>query len=114
MGNAIATDKDVFLVIGDISLFYDTNAWWHRQIPRNLKVVVINNSGGGIFRFIDGPNSTGQLENYFETHQKNSVEHIALGFSVNYFRATNLKELEQQFTVLSSLKTAGILEVITP
>jgi 2-succinyl-5-enolpyruvyl-6-hydroxy-3-cyclohexene-1-carboxylate synthase len=114
MGNAIATEKEVFLVIGDISFFYDTNAWWHRQIPNNLKVIVINNSGGGIFRFIDGPNSTGQLENHFETNQKNSVEHIALGFSVNYFRATNLKELEQQFTVLSNSKSSGILEVTTP
>ncbi len=114
MGNAIATDKEVYLVVGDISFFYDTNAWWHRQIPNNLKVIVINNSGGGIFRFIDGPNSTGQLESHFETHQKNSVEHIALGFSVNYFRATNLKELEQQFTVLSNSKSSGILEVTTP
>ena len=114
MGNAISTHKDVYLVIGDISFFYDTNAWWHRQIPNNLKVIVINNDGGGIFRFIDGPNSTGQLENHFETHQKNSVEHIALGFSVNYFRATNLKELEQQFTVLSNSKSSGILEVTTP
>ena len=114
MGNAITTSKQVFLVIGDISFFYDTNAWWHRHIPSNLKVIVINNSGGGIFRFIDGPNSTGQLENFFETHQKNSVKHIALGFEVDYFCATNLKELQTQFEKLSNSKSSGILEVITP
>ena len=114
MGNAISTDKEVFLIIGDISFFYDTNAWWHRHIPQNLKVIVVNNSGGGIFRFIDGPNSTGQLENHFETHQKNSVEHIALGFGVHYFCAHNMEELKEQFHSLSQLKTSGILEVITP
>ena len=114
MGNAITTNKQVFLVIGDISFFYDTNAWWHRHIPNNLKVIVINNDGGGIFRFIDGPNSTGQLENYFETRQKNSVKHIALGFEVDYFCASNLVELETEFLELSNSKSSGILEVSTP
>jgi len=114
MGNAIVTNKQVFLVVGDISFFYDTNAWWHRHIPNNFKVIVVNNSGGGIFRFIDGPNSTGQLENHFETHQKNSVKHIALGFEVDYFCATNLAELETQFEELSNSKSSGILEVLTP
>ena len=114
MGNAITTTKQVYLVIGDISFFYDTNAWWHRHIPNNLKVIVVNNDGGGIFRFIDGPNSTGQLENYFETNQKNSVKHIALGFGVDYFCATNLEELENKFQEISNSKSSGILEVNTP
>jgi 2-succinyl-5-enolpyruvyl-6-hydroxy-3-cyclohexene-1-carboxylate synthase len=114
IGNAIVSDKQVFLIIGDISFFYDTNAWWHRHIPNNIKVIVINNSGGGIFRFIDGPNNTGQLENYFETHQKNSVEHIALGFDVNYLCASNLEMLNQHFKTLSESSEAGILEVNTP
>ena len=114
MGTAITPDIAVYLIVGDISFFYDTNAWWHRHIPTNLKVIVVNNNGGGIFRFIDGPNSTGQLENHFETHQKNSVEHIALGFDVNYFRAVNMIELQRKFEQLKNLNNSAILEVITP
>jgi 2-succinyl-5-enolpyruvyl-6-hydroxy-3-cyclohexene-1-carboxylate synthase len=114
MGTAITTDKIVYLIVGDISFFYDTNAWWHRHVPSNLKVIVINNNGGGIFRLIDGPHSTGQLENHFETHQKNSVKHIALGFGVDYFCATNLIQFQTKFEELSTLKNPGILEVITP
>ncbi len=114
IGNAMVTSKLVFLVVGDISFFYDTNAWWHRHIPSNFRVIVVNNAGGGIFRFIDGPNTTGQLENFFETHQKNSVKHIALGFNVDYFCATNLEEFNEQFLILSKSDSAGILEVFTP
>lgn len=114
MGTAISTNKTVVLIVGDISFFYDTNAWWHRHIPSNLKVVVVNNDGGGIFRFIDGPNSTGQLENHFETHQKNSVKHIAIGFGVRYFCASSLPELESKFDSLLAIEESGILEVFTP
>ncbi len=114
MGTAMVTTKTVVLIVGDISFFYDTNAWWHRHIPRNLKVVVVNNDGGGIFRFIDGPNSTGQLESHFETHQKNSVEHIAIGFGVHYFCATSKSELESKFDSLLAGNASGILEVNTP
>lgn len=114
IGNAIVSSKTVYLIVGDLSFFYDTNAWWHRHIPQNIKVIVINNSGGGIFRFIDGPNSTGQLENHFETHQKNSIKHIALGFDVNYLCASNLDMVEKQFKILSESDQAGILEITTP
>ncbi len=114
MGNAMVTNKPVYLIVGDISFFYDTNAWWHRHIPENLKVVVINNSGGGIFRFIDGPANTGQLEQFFETTQKNSVEHIAKGFEVDYFCANDLKEFEIKFSELKNHTKSSILEVFTP
>lgn len=114
MGTAIASQKQVFLIVGDISFFYDTNAWWHRHIPTNLKVIVVNNSGGGIFRLIDGPTNSGQLENHFETHQKNSVEHIALGFGVNYFCASGLTDYSEKLNTLVHTKESGILEVITP
>lgn len=114
MGTAISTDKQVILIIGDISFFYDTNAWWHRHIPDNLKVIVVNNNGGGIFRFIDGPTNSGHLENHFETHQKNSVKHIALGFEVNYFCSTEEDELEPNLQLLLNAKGSAILEVCTP
>ncbi len=114
MGTAMATLKTVVLIVGDISFFYDTNAWWHRHIPNNLKVIVVNNNGGGIFRFIDGPNSTGQLENHFETHQKNSVKHIALGFDLPYFCASSKIEFENKLKKLIDTGSSGILEVETP
>jgi 2-succinyl-5-enolpyruvyl-6-hydroxy-3-cyclohexene-1-carboxylate synthase len=114
MGAALSTNNPVYLIVGDISFFYDSNAWWHNQIPSNLKVLVINNSGGGIFRFIEGPNSTGQLERFFETQQKNSVEHIAGAFGLNYLCATDKSSLEEKLKIWSDSAVTSILEVCTP
>lgn len=43
-----------FLVVGDLSFYYDFNGLWHRQVPPNLRLVLINNSGGEIFRLLPG------------------------------------------------------------
>lgn len=43
-----------FLVIGDLSFYYDFNGLWHRQLPPNLRIVLLNNSGGEIFRVLPG------------------------------------------------------------
>ncbi|MFN2428955.1 MAG: 2-succinyl-5-enolpyruvyl-6-hydroxy-3-cyclohexene-1-carboxylic-acid synthase, partial [Cryomorphaceae bacterium] len=54
-GFAIKTPKEQnVLVTGDTAFLYDSNAFWNRKFPENLKVIVINNSGGGIFRIIPG------------------------------------------------------------
>ena len=56
VGYALAEpDKQVVLLTGDVAFFYDRNAFWHNYPTPNLRVVLLNNHGGGIFRLIDGP-----------------------------------------------------------
>jgi 2-succinyl-5-enolpyruvyl-6-hydroxy-3-cyclohexene-1-carboxylate synthase len=31
-------------------VLYDSNALWNNYIPKNFKIILINNGGGGIFR----------------------------------------------------------------
>lgn len=45
------TDKQSFLVIGDLSFFYDMNAFWNHYVNGNTRVMLINNSGGAILNF---------------------------------------------------------------
>ncbi|MEY5043179.1 MAG: hypothetical protein RJA19_406, partial [Bacteroidota bacterium] len=56
----------VVLVTGDQAFFYDLNGFWVKPMPRNLCVIVINNGGGGIFRWLPGPAESGLLESCFE------------------------------------------------
>jgi len=51
MGNP---DLPVIALGGDMSFFYDRNGIWNEKIPFNLKIVVLNNGGGNIFRIIPG------------------------------------------------------------
>ena len=53
------------LITGDISFFYDSNALWNNHLTPNVRIFMINNSGGGIFKIIPGPASTEQLNKYF-------------------------------------------------
>lgn len=50
IGYAYASDKLNYLVIGDLSFFYDMNALWNRNYSSNFRILLINNSGGEIFK----------------------------------------------------------------
>ena len=46
LGQAIATDKNAYLIIGDLAYFYDMNATRLRHIKKNVHILLINNQGG--------------------------------------------------------------------
>lgn len=52
IGASVASGKPTILITGDISFFYDSNALWNGNIPTNFKIILVNNSGGGIFRIL--------------------------------------------------------------
>ncbi|MDB5272019.1 MAG: 2-succinyl-5-enolpyruvyl-6-hydroxy-3-cyclohexene-carboxylate synthase [Chitinophagaceae bacterium] len=114
LGCALSTDKTVVLLTGDMSFFYDRNAWWHNYNCPNLKVVLFNNHGGGIFRIIDGPKGQPELEEYFVTRQNLTAHHLANEFDLNYFHANNYDALKSQLHKLFNTSTQpSILEIET-
>ena len=67
VGEALAhPDAEVVLVTGDLAFLYDLNGMWVDPEPKNLRVVVVDNGGGGIFRWLPGPAESGLLTRYFE------------------------------------------------
>lgn len=55
LGHSVATEKLSFLVIGDLSFFYDMNSIGIRHIKNNARIVLVNNKGGGEFRLFNHP-----------------------------------------------------------
>jgi len=106
-------EKEHLLITGDTAFLYDSNALWNRAFPQNLKIVVINNSGGGIFRIIEGPDQLEELEEFFETHHEADISKLSEAFGFNYFIAKNDKDLIQSLNDFSNYKGAAILEVKT-
>lgn len=73
MGAAVACQKPLVLITGDLSFFYDSNALWNAYTPEDFRIILINNGGGDIFRFIPGPDQSSALEDYFvKTHSLNA------------------------------------------
>ena len=120
VGSALASDRLTVLLTGDLAFFYDRNAFWHNYPLPNLRIVLFNNHGGGIFRLIDGPNRQPELEEYFETRQPLTAERTAQDFGMEY----NQIDLTESSThpLLSTFLTdfygrashhAKLLEIIT-
>ncbi len=84
VGAALASERPNVLLTGDMAFFYDRNAFWHNYLLPNLRIVLLNNHGGGIFRLIDGPRQQPELEEYFETHQALSARRTAEDFGMEY------------------------------
>lgn len=102
------------LFTGDLSFFYDQNALWNNYLGANVKVVLFNNHGGGIFRMINGPAKQKELEPYFVVQQPLSVQLTAQQFGFNYFKAdsdTILDSTLEEF--YSNSEKPSILEIET-
>ena len=77
VGAAVATGGPVVFVTGDLSFLYDANGLWHHPWPENLKIVVVNNGGGGIFKIIDGAKNEPAVPYFFETpHNRNIAQWV--------------------------------------
>ena len=115
VGAALAQpERPVVLLTGDVAFFYDRNAFWHNYPLPNLRVVLFNNHGGGIFRMIDGPRQQPELEEFFETRQALTAENTAKDFDLRYFPVSSFTELEAALPVFFAAETgAALLEVFT-
>jgi len=113
IGAAFASDRQTIFVTGDLSFFYDSNALWNNYIPKNFRVIILNNSGGGIFRFIPGPTSTNSL-NYFETPHQLTAIHLSKMYNFDYQLALNSNDLQTELNdFYTDSENPKILEIFT-
>lgn len=115
IGASVISNKPTVLISGDISFFYDSNALWNNYIPKNFKIIIINNSGGGIFRILPGHVENKTFNTFFETEHNLTAEHLAKMYQFNYSTATNEEELNLALKLLFSQNDQPqILEIFTP
>ena len=107
VGHALAEpNRKHTLIVGDLSFFYDRNGLWlNHEFPTNLQIIILNDSGGGIFNMIPGPSNQVGLTNLFTTPHKRTAELTAKEFGLNYQSVTSLEEIDGW--------KAGILEIFT-
>lgn len=114
VGAALQTDKPVTLITGDMAFFYDRNSLWHNFLPGNLRIIVLNNHGGGIFRLLDGPKGQPEMEEYFETRQALKAAHAATEYGFTYFHCTSRQDLQKQLPAFFEVANAPkLLEIET-
>ena len=114
LGASMINQEITCLITGDLSFFYDSNALWNKYLHPNFHIIVINNGGGGIFRFIDGPMQSNHLD-YFETPHHRNARSLALENDLEYDSCQNISELEASLSnFFSNESKAKLLEIFTP
>jgi len=115
IGAAVACAKPTLLITGDVSFLYDSNALWNNYIPKDFKIIVMNNGGGGIFRILPGHQETETFHTYFETSHCLTAEHLAKMYRFDYVSASDESSLAKGLQHLfSNNDQPVILEVFTP
>lgn len=115
VGAAWVSDAPTTLISGDLSFFYDSNALWNKYLSPQLKIIVMSNGGGSLFRFIPGPSEVEELDEFFEVAQHLDIEKLVATYGLNYLKAENESELKLKLIDLySSQQKATVLEVKTP
>ena len=115
IGAARVQEKPTFFITGDISFFYDSNALWNNYIPKNFKIILINNGGGGIFRILPGHEENNVFTTFFETSHQLTAKHLAAMFHFNYHWVDNEADLEKTWSLfIHSNEQPSLLEINTP
>ncbi len=104
------------LITGDMSFFYDSNAFWNHLLTPNFRVFLINNGGGSIFRIIPGPDSTPEQDEFFVYNNNFRAEYLCRNFNVDYCQAHSLEEMEGQLADFYTYEENGrpkLMEIFT-
>ncbi len=117
VGAAWAYSGKTTLLSGDISWLYDSGASALNDIPLDMRMIVINNSGGGIFRFIKStsevPSET--RERYFCVDNLSDLSAIAAGYGIETKEAHDINQLKESIRWLSEdSDLPRMLVVVTP
>ena len=115
IGGAMAYNGLTLLLTGDTSFAYDLSALQTlRTLGCRLKIIVINNKGGGIFRFISATSNLGCRERYFCADPDLAYAPLAATFGAKYFMADSPQTLSASLTALLGSEGPAILEIKTP
>lgn len=115
IGAAVANEKQTTFITGDVGFLYDTNALWNNYIPKNFKIILINNGGGGIFRILPGHQETPVFNTFFETSHCLTAAHLAKMYGFDYSTASDDNSLDKALTHLFAINDQpALLEIFTP
>ncbi|MCU0319881.1 MAG: 2-succinyl-5-enolpyruvyl-6-hydroxy-3-cyclohexene-1-carboxylic-acid synthase [Flavobacteriales bacterium] len=115
VGAAAVSQRPQTLITGDIAFLYDSNAFWNSLRPTNLRVIVMDNGGGNIFRYIPGPDKDPALLPWFEAPHGRDPLVLAKSLGLRCLEASDMASLSPALEDLYSNEDGpAVLVVRTP
>lgn len=94
VGFAAATSDMVFCVVGDLSFFYDQNALWNQNLSDNLRIILLNNHGGEIFKGFKDAQQSAAFDKYIRASHSADARGICTQNDIGYLSAHNMEEMK--------------------
>ncbi|MEX1137569.1 MAG: 2-succinyl-5-enolpyruvyl-6-hydroxy-3-cyclohexene-1-carboxylic-acid synthase [Balneolales bacterium] len=102
------------LFTGDLAFLHDSNALLQAfSREQALVIVVINNSGGSIFKMLPFEEQDERFNRLFETPQQVNFASLAKAHNIDFISVKNRGELKPAFQELSRKPGISILECVT-
>ena len=111
-GVAAGKQKPVTAIIGDISALHDLNSFLHLKasaVP--VILIILNNSGGGIFRWLPVSQVADVFEKHFLTPHSLQFRHIARMLEIPYAAPQSRNGFRQNYRKFRRLGESAILEL---
>ena len=112
-GYAYACKQPTVFLIGDLSFIYDSNGLWNNYIGDNFKIIVMNNNGGNIFRFIGDKQLMEKSLDFFTTPHQVKIKPLVEAYGLNYLACDKTEDLEESLKNLFNADKATVLEIFT-
>lgn len=93
VGIAIASEKPVTFITGDLSFFYDLNVLSICELPSNLTIVLLNNHRGKIFSNLPGLERSEHVAQYIAAQHYTNAKGWAADCAVDYMAVENCAAL---------------------
>ena len=112
-GYAYASKQLTVFLTGDLSFIYDSNGLWNNYIGDNFKIIVMNNNGGNIFRFIGDKQLMEKSLDFFTTPHQVKIKPLVEAYGLNYVGCDKTEDLEESLKNLFNADKATVLEIFT-
>lgn len=83
------SDDLTFIMIGDLTFFYDMNAIWNHHVGNGLRILLLNNGGAGLFQYTIGKDKVHTLDVNIAAAHSTSAEAWARSVGLTYLSARN-------------------------
>ncbi|MBY0146484.1 2-succinyl-5-enolpyruvyl-6-hydroxy-3-cyclohexene-1-carboxylic-acid synthase [Neobacillus niacini] len=113
LGAAIYTEP-LYLVLGDLTFFHDLNGMVASKLYGiDIRIIVVNNNGGGIFSFLPQAQHPKNFELLFGTPLNLEFEHSVTMFNGNYTKVKDWEHFNELMNQSSYAKGLNVYEVVT-
>jgi 2-succinyl-5-enolpyruvyl-6-hydroxy-3-cyclohexene-1-carboxylate synthase len=114
LGATLGTSAPCTLLIGDLAALHDLNALASlRKASAPLVVVVLNNAGGGIFRFLPIARHERLYSPYFDTPHEHDFARCCEGFGLPYSLVATRADFQAAFEAARQDGGPHVIEVPT-